>query len=249
MKSMLGLIFCSCLSVSSAFAAPLVLKLGTSSVAPPYGSSIKDGVSLPGISTELAQLIAVKLDNAKNVTAQIVLLSRKRLELELAAGTVDLVCRTKREWLHSPDNFDWSGPLFEKQDLIVGLADAPIINSLQDLKGKTLGTITGYFYSKLEADFASHAITRDDGPSEDGLLRKLRNKRSQYAIIDANIYAYYVKQTNSAKLFRDPPFALEKHMTECAISRKSVFTPAQFANAFAQIREQKLLEPILQKYR
>jgi len=86
--------------------------------------------------------------------------------------------------VHDPQRFHWSPPLYSEEDVRLTHSQQPSIQSLEDLKGKVLGTQLGYVYSApLMQAFAEQRITRQDVRDLSTSLNLLRKQRLD-AVID-----------------------------------------------------------------
>ncbi len=76
------------------------------------------------------------------------------------------------------------------------------VNSLQDLKGKTIGTVRGYFYPGYMDEFAKKTIIRHDSTSEKQLLKMLAKGRLVQVFIDKAFAQYWMKESPAYKDFK-----------------------------------------------
>ena len=100
---------------------------------PPYATALQGELS-DGITRDIGQLLAKEL----RVNARFLAVSRKRQPGQLLSGKVDVLLITNPKWLEEPNNFIWSEPLFEEEDVLIGLTDKQYLVSanagLDDLK-------------------------------------------------------------------------------------------------------------------
>ena len=197
-----------------------------------------------GILFDLMNEIAREM----KLPASATMIPRNRIEQLLGDGTVDMVCRTKRAWFTRPDNLVWTDTLFDTTEIIIGQLAAGDLTNLSQLNNHSVGTVIGFEYPLLSEAIANGSVTRDDAPSEESLLKKMVAGRSAYAIVDAQTYYYFVRQTNHAAMFGKRPFMLQVHETGCAISKKSKLSALQLSEAVRKIRDDGRMAEILNRY-
>lgn len=147
---------------------------------------------------------------------------RKRLDSGLADGEIELVCYNTEAWAGSyAKDYNWSVPIFEQTNLVVGLKanmkNAPL-KSIKDLKGKTLGTALGFVYPALIPYFNDGTIKREDALSGMANIEKLHSGRIQYIVLNNLEYNFYRKQYTDLK---EAPFVIDPINVKCASSKKS----------------------------
>jgi len=177
-------------------------------------------------------------------------LPRKRMEHELKQGHIHGVCIWNPLWVSDAGNYDWSIPLFEEMNLFVSKKEnAFSIKSFDDLNGKRLGAILGYYYVGLMDRFKQKFIFRDDVYTLQQNFRKLEKNRIDL-LIDSNILIeYYLSSHNAHDQFSIGEKIASKHEIYCGFSKKSPFPISQINAAFKRMKERGDIETILRKYR
>ena len=83
----------------------------------PYGK-VEGNQLVGGIMFDLAQALKTPL----GMPVSIVVLPRKRIDLAATTGDIDLRCYLTPKWTDSPEQFVWSGRLFEMSEVLFGHA-------------------------------------------------------------------------------------------------------------------------------
>jgi len=220
------------------------LKFGINeNYAPPFIFTNPSGQVTGGILFDLMTAIA----NETNLIPEPVPLPRNRVEQFLDEGTVDLICRTKKDWMRHPDNFFWSEALFDTEEIVIARAGTNPVTSLTQLNHHAVGTVIGFEYPQLVGAIARGEMARDDAPSENNLLKKMVAGRNLYAIVDAQTYYYFLRKNKVTRLFANNPYVFETHTTACAISRKSPIPAQLLLDAVHKIKSSGKVESILKK--
>lgn len=171
-----------------------------------------------GIFYDLALAVGKKLNRPLNF----ILLPRNRLGLSLATGHVELVCYNSEEWAKDyGKDYYWSIPIFKQSDYIVShriITKDIKMNSIEDLKGKTVGTMLGFVYPTMTKHFKDGSIIREDVTSGAANIAKLNANRVSFILMNNLQYIYYKKR------FPDltrAPFEIDPVNIKCAVSKKS----------------------------
>lgn len=172
----------SLLGNSAAFAAEL----------PKLRFSISESWSMPlahvdGDKTDDGFLYELIMSLSRQVDreAEFKVMPRTRLQEALEHGEVDVRCYVAKAWLPEPvknDEYLWSVPLFTQIDVLAGLMGDRQVANIEALSKQAIGTVHGYSYPPLEPYFEAQKLQRDDGRSQDQVLRKLVAKRYRYAM-------------------------------------------------------------------
>jgi ABC-type amino acid transport substrate-binding protein len=155
--------------------------------APPY-AFVKGGRLTGGLIRDIGNWLGRKL----GVKVTYVFTSRLRTDDDLKTGRIDVLPISNPAWLPADDGARWSRRLFWENDVFVENTKFPCpVKSLNDLKGKRIGTLLGYVYpAKLEKLFSSGQATRQDVVRLEQNLRKLENGRIDLAY-DSNVLIEY----------------------------------------------------------
>ncbi|MBN1241473.1 MAG: ABC transporter substrate-binding protein [Spirochaetales bacterium] len=85
---------------------------------------------------------------------------RKRMDLEIAEGRLDIVGMANPAWLAAPESMDWSPEVFGERMVFVSKAEfTGTIEGPADLEGLRIGMNTGYAYPEFGIPLS---FTRDD---------------------------------------------------------------------------------------
>jgi len=150
-----------------------------------------------GIHHDLAQAVAQRLGWRLRFVR---LLPTKGHFSEVDRET-DLRCGLDRSWVPDPSLYHWSAPLFDTSDRLVGHRDSPVPRSLDELaEGQRIGTVRAYHYPTLQARFEDGRLLREDAFSQIQALEKLSRKRSDYAVVSPQVWAWYRRSTAEHQL-------------------------------------------------
>ncbi len=199
-----------------------------------------------GLTKEFGDLLSVEL----GLKPEYVGFSRKRLEIGLAAGEVDLLCLYSPKWFSRPEDFDWSSNVRVQRDLVIAPHDkARLYRQLDDLTGKRIGTILGYRYPLLEP-VLEHSATRVDERTAELSFRRLR-----MGTVDAIVVAepraanYFLQNPDANTLFAVSPLEAGRADTQCAVSRRSNLSLGKINAAIAALKSSGKLGSLLERYR
>ncbi len=193
-----------------------------------------------GILKDLGELLAAKL----GLHARFIAVPSRRVAMMLTQGEADGVCLVQPHWIDG--DFHWSAALIPTGGVVLARADAPVIASLEALRGKKVGTVGGYRYRPLEALLGTQFL-RDDAPSAQHNLSKLLAGRTQYALTELSIAQWHVRNDASHSLRLDLTY--ENDMARCAFSMKSAIPYALIKRATDSIVAERGVEKIVARYR
>ncbi len=175
--------------------------------------------------------------------------SRKREESYLQNGKRDVVVITSPAWFADRDACNWSIPLFQEMDwFVVSARNAFPIESFDDLDGKRLGTITGFYYAGLMEKFGRGEILRDDTVNLYSNFRMLEKGRVD-CLIDSDIQIkYFLKKNNASADFVIARKVASIHDIQSAFSKQAPVTIEQVNRIYRELKEEGEIEKILRKY-
>lgn len=212
---------------------------------PPYAITQKNEIT-SGIIVEIGKLLTKEL----RVNAKFISVSRKRQANQLLLGETDVILITNPKWLDNPERFIWSEPLFEEEDVLIGLADQPYkISRKEQLKDMTIGTILGYKYPTLDPMFKERSIIRQDVRSLNANIQKLTLKRIDLLVDSTLLIEYQFNQRGNRAQFQRQPFKLSQHHIHAAISKKASMPPEIIKAALKHLVENGSIETVLNNYR
>ncbi|MGV8918389.1 MAG: substrate-binding periplasmic protein [Pseudomonas sp.] len=171
----------------------LLLMLSLSSVAAeaPLRFSIADSWSMPLMQTDLnGPREGFLFDIIQSLTRQVGrkaeyhVLARMRVQTALERGEIDVRCYAAQSWMPASMSGDyiWSLPLMTQRDLLISTADNLTPVRAEQLHAKSIGTVLGYTYPRLQSLFDSNQLQREDARSQDLVLQKLLAGRYHYAV-------------------------------------------------------------------
>jgi len=105
-----------------------------------------------------------------------------RLPRMTNAQIADVQCLITPQWVNE-DDYEWPEPFFSITEQLVGNNDQPKIHTIDELVGKSVGTVNGYHYPTLEVLFDLKKILRDDAPSEESAYLKQTRRRTNYTVM------------------------------------------------------------------
>lgn len=217
---------------------PMVF-LAPTNTAMPLGQ-FTDGQLSAGILKDLGTAIARQLGRQ----ARFVSMPSKRVGMALRNNEADALCYVLPQWIDG--QFHWSRPLLPNAAMLVAHPDAPPIQSLKDLAGIKIGTVSGYRYPELDALLGKNFL-RDDAPTTDHGFNKLAAGRTRYAIVGQNMLKYRQRTDPTFKIRVDHVFAAIT--AQCALASGSRVRPAQFDRAIKTLIDTGAVERILAQYR
>ncbi|MEJ6003006.1 substrate-binding periplasmic protein [Paucibacter soli] len=230
----------------AAAAEPKALRIA---VIPAWGAPyaiFKDGALVAGIDFDLAQAIG----EALHLPVQHVLLPRPRVDAAAAAGEIDLRCHLSPEFTRTPEQYLWSGPLLELENVLVGHQTAEPLSSLEQLpRGQTLGTVLGFVYPGVDERVADGRLRREDTIAVERSLQKLSLNRVPYAIAEQREVSWYQRANpgHNIAFWRLPLFKAE---FRCAVPKGGRVdgSAEHMLAAIERLRSSGQIERILARY-
>lgn len=176
------------------------------------------------------------------------LLPRGRLDARLASGQIEMVCYDTEAWAGEyAKQYHWSQPIFRQSDFIVSLRndkEAAKVRSLDNLKGKRLGTVLNFVYPALSPYFENRSVLREDAGSGAANLEKLFAQRIPFIVLNNLEYKYY--DSKHPRLQR-APFEIDSVDVKCAVSKKSDLKIEEVNAAIQELQKsgkmQKIFSP------
>ncbi|TFW17082.1 substrate-binding periplasmic protein [Duganella callida] len=167
-------------------------------------------------------------------------LPRKRVMAALENGDGDVLCSYLPQWL--PGEVEWSKPFLPVSEVVMSSPRVAPLAALDDLRGKTIGTVLGFRYPELEKTLGKDFV-RDDAPSTMLSIRKWSAGRFDYVITPRTVVDSF-----SAEKIIAPGYHLltvYEVKTMCAISRKSSISVAEFNAAIEALEKNGELTQIM----
>jgi len=197
-----------------------------------------------GIHHDLAQAVAQRLGWRLRFVR---LLPTKGHFSEVDRET-DLRCGLDRSWVPEPGSYHWSAPLFDTTDRLVGHRDSPIPRSLAALAdGQRIGAVRAYRYPTLQPRFDAGSLLREDAFSQIQALEKLTRKRSDYAVVSPQVWAWYRRSTTEHQL-ADWSLPVQPSAYHCGVPSSSPRDARAILTAVQALRAEGEIARILARY-
>jgi len=215
---------------------------------PPY---LIDDPEYPGggVFVEILRAAAEPL----GYTVKTLRLPNQRGWMMLENGTIDVHAKAL-EWVPNANDFLWTDPFMQSEDVLLYPANAPLKHSSPlDLYGKSVAAIKGFIYPVLEPHFGPDKIQRIDVASPYAMLELLALGRADAALVNRAETQWLLRNKPELKPER---FVLDK--TPCdsasyrfAFTKKGHWQPfiKKFNETLKAMREDGRLTAILNKYR
>lgn len=194
-----------------------------------------------GLIADYTRAIADAMGRKVSVEA----FTRFRIDNYLAEGKIDLSCYTSTLWADNQDKLYFSKPFLKRKEVILG--PVPMPKKLNQLKGKSIGTILHNFYPSLEPLFVAKDVIREDNFSEEANIQKLINGRINYIVID-DIALNYFAMKNPKLLSSRQTLFLQEYPISCSIRRQGSIQITELNAAIDKIKSNGVLDTILKKY-
>ncbi|TLX53122.1 amino acid ABC transporter substrate-binding protein [Stutzerimonas nosocomialis] len=201
---------------------------------------IEDGVAREGILYDLHLRIAEKVGRR----AQQTVMSRLRVQKMMSDGRIDVSCYLHPSWLRENGyRYRWTVPFMVQRNQLVGRDNRVTVPE----HGEVIGTVLGFSYP-FDSMFASGALRRDDGRTQEIVLAKLEAGRYRFAISNDLSLRWFNRDL--------PPHerlvALRELSAEpvaCIVRDVAQVPTAQVIEAMQQMQRDGEFEAILERYR
>ena len=239
------------LKVIAALLLPLLLSAPPASSAAELVVLVDTATEMPMARFERHQLVAgihfdigLALARKMGRTPRFISLPRKRIVAALEAGTADILCSYVPEWLNG--SFQWSQPFIPIVELLLTDHSVPRPGKLEEVAGRTIGTVLGYAYPEVE-EVLGKDFVRDDGSTAEANLRKLAVGRVKYAVTIQTTLDYR-RKLGTPELHLHPPMVLKTYQGQCAVSRKGKVGVLEVNHAIAAMQTDGSVAAIVAKY-
>ena len=232
------------LSMPAQAAAPLRIGIADSDSAPIV--IINGGQLTGGLSRELSEA----LGKALAVPVQFVVIPRKRVELSISQGSIDMVCNTNPLWYVGADKVRWTQEFYPQIERIISKkTHTRTIDALEQLVGQRIGVIGGYHYSSIEPLWQSMRATRVNQPRLPQLIRALQSGLVDVAInSELEIAAWARANLAAAEHIRMHPMIVSTVPTRCAVSPASRYSVDKLNSALTEMHRNGITKRILKRY-
>ncbi len=211
---------------------------------PPY--LINDGDQTTGIMWAVVEEISGRL--GYRVEAHKV--PRKRVDQMLASSVIDGTSRA-REWTTGPENFIFTDPVVEIEEVVFFPANSPhSFEVIEDLFSLTLVTHLGYHYPELTPHFESGNIKRFDVSRDQDLFIYVLNGDELDAAVADRLVGQWILYTEGMKdNFRASNVTLSKVGLRIMLRPEWQAFAKAFNKELASMRKAGEIEKILSRYR
>lgn len=192
------------------------------------------------------------LSRALGQPIQISDLPQRRMALARRSAPDDLRCFVSPGWRHDADtalDYDMAAtPFLSVDEVLVSHPGSSAANGLADLGGRRVGTVAGYVYPSLEADFASGRLLRDDAPHETALLRKLAQRRTDHAVVRLWTLQHLQRLHPELAGLHALPLSISRTPLHCSVRRGAPVDLQRLAAAQQRLLADGSLERLLVRY-
>lgn len=197
-----------------------------------------------GIHHDIAQAVARRL----GWSLRFVRLPPTKGHFSEVDRETDLRCGLDRSWVPDPALYHWSEPLFDTSDRLVGHRDSTPLRSMSELaEGQRIGAVRAYQYPTLQARFERGGLLREDAFSQLQALEKLSRKRSDYAVVSPQVWAWYLAHVAEHGLAAWS-LQVQRSAYHCGVPSSSPRDARAILAALQALREQGEIARILARY-
>lgn len=146
-------------------------------------------------------------------------LPRTRIMTALESGKGDVLCSYLPEW--TPGDVDWTRAFIPVVEVLLTIPHVKRPVSIEELRGKRLGTVLGFRYPTLEKALGKDFI-RDDAPTSALSIKKWTGGRFDYLLTTRNVITQHADDGILPQGYH--VMIVSEVKTMCAVSRKSAIT-------------------------
>lgn len=196
-----------------------------------------------GVTKEWQEALAAELGRSMEV----VIAPYKRLSVMVEMHEADIQCFTAPEWVDA-EQYEWPEPYFSVDEQLVGHQKQASIISLDDLNGKSIGTVSGYHYPTLDPLFESKRLVREDAPTEESAYQKQIYRRVDYTVMRSADFRYRKKMDSAATDLVLSPLVINHTPIYCARIKGATVSLKELKEAQKRLITKKRFENLLSKY-
>ena len=167
-------------------------------------------------------------------------LPRKRMMGALESAEADIVCGYSPNWFKG--KVDWTRSFIPTTEVLIASRRVPAPTTLEDIRGKTVGTVLGFQYPQVQRQLGADFV-RDDAPSLELTLRKWQGGRFDYFLATGVTVERQFASGELAAGFSQLVVSEEK--TGCAIARQGTLRVAEVNAAIDAIEKSGELARLL----
>lgn len=169
--------------------------------------------------TEFQQKMGAALARQLGRPVKYVQLPRTRIMAALEDGKGDVLCSYLPEW--TPGDVDWTRAFIPVVEVLLTMPHVKPPASIEELRGKRLGTVLGFRYPTMEKALGKDFI-RDDAPTSSLSVRKWIGGRFDYLLTTRNVITQHANDGLLPQGYH--VMIVSEVKTMCAVSRKSSIT-------------------------
>lgn len=210
----------------------------------PYAFFDSKKIMVAGILKELFEGIA----RIMKLSSEYVYLSRNRIDSAVAKQGFDVRCFVNENWVPNISDYQWTQVLFHIRNSVVWRPGTLALHSISDLENKTIGTVAGYSYKRIEDLFAKGKIKRAEVATEVSNIGLLAKGRIDYAIVEKMTFDWYVKNNNLESLKNVGSLQIEDIPIKCGILKSSKVKFKEFKMALEELRREGFFKKLTINY-
>jgi polar amino acid transport system substrate-binding protein len=228
------------LLLSSGVASAAELKFGYISALESPDVFVESG-SLQG---GFVKAIGDELGRRLGAKVSFVVTSRNRADEDLARNAFDCIWPHNPKWTAKRDDFLWAETFPKRNFLFVEKGKGASFQTLQDLNGKRVGTITGYSYPALANLFEQKTVLRDDATKLEFNMKKLLAGRIDGLIFEEHSFHHFLKKSEYKGRIEESHLLLEEVMQFVAISKQTKFEANRLQGILGDMRKDGAFETL-----
>ena len=165
------------IGVADTDAAPVV-------VLSPDGEHLRSG-----LSKDIGEMLASEL----GMRPEFMLIARKRVEVSIETGRVDIVCNANPDWFGNAARLGWTHEIYPQLERPLTLKQTTELRQTGDLAGKRIVTIRGYNYPTLERFWRSNPASHNEEARMELLVKSVQKRLSDVAIVSELEFAAWAR--------------------------------------------------------
>ncbi|WP_442108874.1 substrate-binding periplasmic protein [Pseudomonas sp. NUPR-001] len=222
---------------------------------PPLRFAITDSWSMPLVRVEYGQPVeGIVFDLMNRLASHLQrrpeyhVLPRLRLQAAMQRGGIDVRCFVMPSWSTEPsDTFSWTPPLFQQRDWLVADHRHTLPASLATLPSQTIGTVLGFQYPTLQAQFDSGYFERDDARTQLQVLQMLQAGRYRYAISNQASLDWFNSQLPPDERLQ-PLLVLEEQQLGCMVRNDPSIPTQGILQTLQRMKQSGEIEQVFERY-
>ncbi|KMN35158.1 MULTISPECIES: ABC transporter substrate-binding protein [Chromobacterium] len=221
------------IGVADTDAAPVV-------VLSPDGEHLRSG-----LSKDIGEMLASEL----GMRPEFMLIARKRVEVSIETGRVDIVCNANPDWFGNAARLGWTHEIYPQLERPLTLKQTTELRQTGDLAGKRIVTIRGYNYPTLERFWRSNPASHNEEARMELLVKSVQKRLSDVAIVSELEFAAWARNwPQEAASLKLHPLVVTFMPTMCAVSPHSDIKVAQLNQAIDRLQKSGRIKTVLKTY-